>query len=47
MGFGAIGVELAKRLRPFGVKILATKRKWPSDGTKSSFNFIMFSLFTH
>ncbi|KAM0940225.1 putative (S)-sulfolactate dehydrogenase [Dioscorea sansibarensis] len=28
MGFGAIGVDLAKRLRPFGVKILATKRKW-------------------
>lgn len=28
MGFGAIGVELAKRLRPFGVKIIATKRRW-------------------
>lgn len=28
MGFGAIGADLAKRLRPFGVKILATKRKW-------------------
>uniref|UniRef100_A0A0D9WXH8 Phosphoglycerate dehydrogenase n=1 Tax=Leersia perrieri TaxID=77586 RepID=A0A0D9WXH8_9ORYZ len=31
LGFGAIGVELAKRLRPFGVKILATKRNWSSD----------------
>ncbi|KAJ4757095.1 D-3-phosphoglycerate dehydrogenase [Rhynchospora pubera] len=31
LGFGAIGIDLAKRLRPFGVKILATKRKWPSD----------------
>ncbi|TVU39711.1 hypothetical protein EJB05_13147, partial [Eragrostis curvula] len=32
LGFGAIGVEIAKRLRPFGVKILATKRSW-SEGT--------------
>nr|AER41584.1 erythronate-4-phosphate+dehydrogenase+domain+containing+protein [Oryza brachyantha] len=31
LGFGAIGVEVAKRLRPFGVKILATKRNWSSD----------------
>ncbi|GJN12214.1 hypothetical protein PR202_ga30472 [Eleusine coracana subsp. coracana] len=31
LGFGAIGVEIAKRLRPFGVKILATKRNW-SEG---------------
>ncbi|XP_023737480.1 uncharacterized protein LOC111885455 isoform X2 [Lactuca sativa] len=30
LGFGNIGIELAKRLRPFGVKILATKRSWPS-----------------
>lgn len=30
MGFGNIGIELAKRLRPFGVKILATKRNWGS-----------------
>lgn len=30
LGFGNIGIELAKRLRPFGVKILATKRNWPS-----------------
>ncbi|RWW22640.1 hypothetical protein BHE74_00032945 [Ensete ventricosum] len=30
LGFGAIGVDLAKRLRPFGVKILATKRSWTS-----------------
>ncbi|OVA03760.1 D-isomer specific 2-hydroxyacid dehydrogenase [Macleaya cordata] len=29
MGFGNIGIDLAKRLRPFGVKILATKRSWP------------------
>ncbi|KAJ4968731.1 hypothetical protein NE237_015432 [Protea cynaroides] len=31
MGFGNIGIDLAKRLRPFGVKILATKRSWASD----------------
>ncbi|KAI3695698.1 hypothetical protein L1987_78697 [Smallanthus sonchifolius] len=30
LGYGNIGIELAKRLRPFGVKILATKRNWPS-----------------
>lgn len=28
MGFGNIGIELAKRLRPFDVKIIATKRRW-------------------
>ncbi|XP_071701200.1 uncharacterized protein [Rutidosis leptorrhynchoides] len=31
MGYGNIGIELAKRLRPFGVKILATKRNWVSN----------------
>lgn len=31
LGFGSIGVEVAKRLRPFGVKILATKRNWTSN----------------
>ncbi|KAF5176004.1 Glyoxylate/hydroxypyruvate reductase B [Thalictrum thalictroides] len=31
MGFGNIGIDLAKRLRPFGVKILATKRSWTSN----------------
>ncbi|KAK9279264.1 hypothetical protein L1049_012943 [Liquidambar formosana] len=38
MGFGNIGIELAKRLRPFGVKILATKRIWasqPQDNNES------------
>lgn len=30
MGFGDIGFHLAKRLRPFGVKVLATKRSWGS-----------------
>ncbi|XP_021999009.1 hydroxypyruvate reductase isoform X2 [Helianthus annuus] len=31
LGYGNIGIELAKRLRPFGVKILATKRNWASN----------------
>ncbi|GAV69540.1 2-Hacid_dh domain-containing protein/2-Hacid_dh_C domain-containing protein [Cephalotus follicularis] len=30
MGLGNIGINLAKRLRPFGVKIIATKRSWSS-----------------
>lgn len=30
LGFGNIGRELAKRLKPFDVKILATKRSWTS-----------------
>lgn len=35
LGFGNIGVELAKRLRPFGVKIIATKRSWASHSQVS------------
>ncbi|KAL3641818.1 hypothetical protein CASFOL_012633 [Castilleja foliolosa] len=35
LGFGNIGAHLAKRLRPFGVKILATKRSWPSPSDQS------------
>lgn len=40
MGYGNIGIHLAKRLRPFDVRILATKRSWPlhnsseTDGKK-------------
>ncbi|KAL4184013.1 hypothetical protein AMTRI_Chr11g101200 [Amborella trichopoda] len=30
LGYGNIGVHLAARLKPFGVKILATKRSWSS-----------------
>ncbi|CAN0928170.1 Glyoxylate reductase, partial [Linum grandiflorum] len=29
LGYGNIGIELAKRLKPFGVRIIATKRSWP------------------
>ncbi|RZC54566.1 hypothetical protein C5167_013412 [Papaver somniferum] len=36
MGFGNIGIDLAKRLRPFGVKILATKRSWQVKSRDSS-----------
>lgn len=35
MGFGNIGIDLAKRLRPFGVKIIATKRSWVSHSEVS------------
>ncbi|GFP81295.1 d-3-phosphoglycerate dehydrogenase [Phtheirospermum japonicum] len=35
LGFGNIGAHLAKRLRPFDVKILATKRSWPSPSQSS------------
>ncbi|XP_031267443.1 uncharacterized protein LOC116125866 [Pistacia vera] len=35
MGFGNIGIDLAKRLRPFGVKIIATKRSWASHSQVS------------
>lgn len=36
MGYGNIGRELAKRLRPFDVKILATKRSWSSPQSDGS-----------
>ncbi|KAK8917035.1 hypothetical protein KSP39_PZI023282 [Platanthera zijinensis] len=40
LGYGAIGIELAKRLRPFGVKIIATKRSWhPKSLLLNSSNF--------
>ncbi|KAL3830300.1 hypothetical protein ACJIZ3_019102 [Penstemon smallii] len=35
MGFGNIGVHLASLLRPFGVKILATKRSWCKSDDES------------
>ncbi|KAM7509363.1 hypothetical protein LguiA_019816 [Lonicera macranthoides] len=38
MGFGNIGIQLAKRLRPFGVKIFATKRSWASSHPHNSCN---------
>ncbi|PON79383.1 Erythronate-4-phosphate dehydrogenase [Parasponia andersonii] len=36
LGFGNIGIDLAKRLRPFGVKIIATKRSWTSHSLQCS-----------
>ncbi|KAI9383597.1 hypothetical protein POPTR_013G104200v4 [Populus trichocarpa] len=43
MGFGNIGIDLAKRLRPFGVKIIATKRSWAlhSEGSLQSNGFLI------
>ncbi|KAJ0969407.1 hypothetical protein J5N97_022284 [Dioscorea zingiberensis] len=43
-GFGAIGVDLAKRLRPFGVKILAAKRRWSSNHSNDHDNAELASL---
>lgn len=43
LGYGNIGIHLAKRLRPFGVNILATKRSWPSlsqNSCKSEVSYI-------
>ncbi|XP_039052554.1 hydroxypyruvate reductase-like [Hibiscus syriacus] len=31
LGCGDIGIEFSKRLKPFGVKVIATKRSWPSN----------------
>ncbi|KAK1288823.1 hypothetical protein QJS10_CPB19g00078 [Acorus calamus] len=36
LGFGNIGLDLAKHLKPFGVRILATKRRWALDLEQSN-----------
>ncbi|KAK1288822.1 hypothetical protein QJS10_CPB19g00079 [Acorus calamus] len=36
LGFGNIGLDLATRLKPFGVRILATKRRWALDLEQSN-----------
>ncbi|KAI4331841.1 hypothetical protein L6164_016796 [Bauhinia variegata] len=36
LGFGNIGMDLALRLRPFGVKVIATKRSWDSHASQTS-----------
>ncbi|KAH6780428.1 D-isomer specific 2-hydroxyacid dehydrogenase family protein [Perilla frutescens var. hirtella] len=41
LGYGNIGIHLAKRLRPFGVNILATKRSW-SSLTQNSCNDVSY-----
>ncbi|KAJ8769964.1 hypothetical protein K2173_009046 [Erythroxylum novogranatense] len=41
MGFGNIGIELAKRLRPFGVKIIATKRNWKLHSENSHQPYVL------
>ncbi|XP_052727250.1 uncharacterized protein LOC108332408 isoform X2 [Vigna angularis] len=41
LGFGNIGMDLANRLQPFGVQVMATKRSWASyaqDAIKLSRN---------
>ncbi|KAL9321569.1 hypothetical protein ACSQ67_009622 [Phaseolus vulgaris] len=36
LGFGNIGMDLAKRLQPFGVQVMATKRSWASRAQEAS-----------
>ncbi|KAE9598376.1 hypothetical protein Lal_00027182 [Lupinus albus] len=36
LGYGNIGIDLAKRLQPFGVKVIATKRSWASCAQHTS-----------
>ncbi|KAK7322364.1 hypothetical protein VNO77_25743 [Canavalia gladiata] len=36
LGFGNIGIDLAQRLQPFGVKVIATKRSWASYAQDAS-----------
>ncbi|KAH1110836.1 hypothetical protein GLYMA_04G110700v4 [Glycine max] len=36
LGFGNIGMDLAKRLQPFGVKVIAIKRSWASYAQHAS-----------
>ncbi|CAI8583516.1 unnamed protein product [Vicia faba] len=36
LGFGNIGMDLALRLKPFGVKVIATKRSWASSAQHRS-----------
>ncbi|KAL0365807.1 UNVERIFIED_CONTAM: D-3-phosphoglycerate dehydrogenase [Sesamum radiatum] len=43
MGYGNIGIHLAKRLRPFGVRLLATKRRWPSSSESSCKSDVSYS----
>lgn len=42
LGYGNIGIELAKRLKPFGSRVIATKRSWPASVMNSD---CMVSLF--
>jgi len=36
LGYGNIGKELARRLRPFGVNILAVRRSWTNSAPSDS-----------
>ncbi|XP_031490572.1 uncharacterized protein LOC116257743 [Nymphaea colorata] len=40
LGYGNIGVDLASRLRAFGVKILATKRDWSCNSLSSTSSYV-------
>ncbi|XP_006390689.2 uncharacterized protein LOC18009464, partial [Eutrema salsugineum] len=40
LGYGNIGIELAKRLRPFGSRVIATKRRWPDSNIDSDSSLV-------
>ncbi|XP_018443508.2 uncharacterized protein LOC108817353 isoform X1 [Raphanus sativus] len=40
LGYGNIGIELAKRLKPFGSRVIATKRSWPASIMDSDSNLV-------
>ncbi|CAN7053049.1 unnamed protein product [Brassica rapa subsp. trilocularis] len=40
LGYGNIGIELAKRLKPFGSRVIATKRSWPASIMNSDSNLV-------
>ncbi|XP_048591788.1 hydroxypyruvate reductase isoform X2 [Brassica napus] len=40
LGYGNIGIELAKRLKPFGSRVIATKRSWPASVMNSDSSLV-------
>jgi phosphoglycerate dehydrogenase-like enzyme len=48
LGFGNIGIDLARRLKPFGVKVIATKRSWSSYAQNTNeFSKSIFLPYSH
>ncbi|CAG7903600.1 unnamed protein product [Brassica rapa] len=40
LGYGNIGIELAKRLKPFGSRVIATKTSWPASVMNSDSSLV-------
>lgn len=45
LGYGNIGIELAKRLQPFGARVIATKRSWPASIDSDCMGSLLTPLF--